>query len=320
MRYSLRENTALESLRGVVLTIRAEQEAQRLDRVLAKRLGSRTTAQRLIEYGAVKVNGDKATKVSQRVKQGDIVTYRIPRPKHSTVRAEAIDLPVLFEDDDLAVINKPKGMVVHPAPGASHGTLVHALLHRYRAGLSSIGGNDRPGIVHRLDKDTSGAIVVARSDFAHRHLAAQIQAHTARRVYIALVHGRPPQKGRVEGPIGRHPVYRKEMAVVPFGKPAVTHFTVIEELGAYSLLRVQLETGRTHQIRVHMAYAGYPIVGDTVYGHRRPELFTDGQALHAWMLTFQHPRQNVRMTCVAPLPADFAAVLAQLRATGRENA
>jgi 23S rRNA pseudouridine1911/1915/1917 synthase len=313
MRLTLREPSVLNAPRGAVIAIQADQDAQRLDVVLAKRLTSRSVAQRLIEAGAVKVNGEVAVRVSQRVKQGDLVIYQMPHPEQEALRGQAIDLNVLYEDEDVVVINKPKGMVVHPAPGASSGTLVHALLYRYGATLSSLGGKDRPGIAHRIDKDTSGVILVARNDFAHRHLAAQIKAHEAHRVYIALVHGRPPQKGRIEGPIGRHPGRRLEMAVVEGGKPAVTHFSVIEELGEYSLLRVRLETGRTHQIRVHMAFAGYPVVGDPVYGHRQTRLFNNGQALHAWFLTFKHPRLETSMTCVAPLPPDFTAILAQLR-------
>ncbi|HYH03713.1 MAG TPA: RluA family pseudouridine synthase, partial [Bacillota bacterium] len=215
---------------------------------------------------------------------------------------EAIPLEILYEDGDLVVVNKPRGMVVHPAAGNYHGTLVNALLEHCRD-LSGIGGIIRPGIVHRLDKDTSGVLVVAKNDLAHLHLAAQIKSRQMKRIYQTLVHGRPPESGRVEAPIGRHPVERKKMAVVPTGKPAVTNYRVLEYFQRYAFLEVKLESGRTHQIRVHLSHLGYPVVGDPVYGWKKEAAPIVGQALHAAVLGFIHPRSGVYLEFTTAIPA-----------------
>lgn len=303
---------------SLLLSVSAKEAGARLDSVLAEHMSSRSAAQRLLAAGRVRIAGAVEKKASRRLKAGETLTARLPRPVAASVFAEDIPLDILFADDDIIVVNKPKGMVVHPAPGNWSGTLVNALLYQFGASLSGIGGVRRPGIVHRLDKDTSGAMVVAKNDTAHQHLAAQIKQHAVRRVYVAIVHGHPPDEGVVRAPIGRHPVNRLHMAVVPNGKPAVTHFRVLERYTEYSLIAARLETGRTHQIRVHMAFAGFPVAGDPLYGPHRPHLFSDGQALHAWQITFTHPGLGVGMTCVAPLPAGFAAVLQELR--GAESA
>jgi len=228
-------------------------------------------------------------------------------------RPKPIPLDIVYEDDDIIVINKPQGMVVHPAAGARAGTLVNALLAHTR-GLSGIGGKERPGIVHRLDKDTSGLLVVAKHDRAHISLARQLQAREVLREYAAIVHGRVrADRGRVDAPIGRHPVNRKRMAVVFGGRPAVTDYEVLERFAEYSYLRLVLQTGRTHQIRVHMAHLGHPVVGDPVYGSRRSPWELEGQCLHARRLGFRHPRTGAWMTFTTPLPEHMERVLEDLR-------
>lgn len=226
---------------------------------------------------------------------------------------EEIPLDIVYEDADLVVVNKPRGMVVHPAAGNYRGTLVNALLNHCRD-LSGINRALRPGIVHRLDKDTTGLLVVAKNDTAHLDLACQIKERRVKRQYLALVHGHPPQEGTVDAPIGRHPVHRKKMAVEPrHGRPAVTHFRVLERYPGYALVEARLETGRTHQVRVHMAYIGHPLLGDPVYAPRRPRLGLAGQALHACTLGFRHPRTGEYLEFRAPLPRDFEEVLEHLR-------
>jgi len=232
------------------------------------------------------------------------------------LQPERIPLDILYEDEDLLVINKPRGLVVHPAPGHASGTLVHALLaHCPR--LSGINGEQRPGIVHRLDKDTTGALVIAKHDQAHQHLQAQIQAKTARRIYLGVVFGRPAQsQGTISAPIGRHPVDRQKMAVLPpgQGRAAVTHWQVLERLGNYTLMQFELETGRTHQIRVHAAHLRLPIVGDPLYTQSKTSpVKLSGQALHAWKLSFVHPRTGQPLQVTAPLPEEFERLLRQLR-------
>ena len=283
---------------------------------------SRSAAAKLIERGDVALNGRPADK-KDRVAAGDLVEYAIPEPEPIDALPENIPLDVIYEDDDLLVVNKPSGMVVHPAPGNPSGTLVNALLYRCRGRLSGINGALRPGIVHRIDKQTSGLLVVAKNDEAHRKLAAELEGHHITREYHALVQGGFSQdRGTVDLPIGRHPVDRKRMAVVRDGhtsRPAITHYTVRERFGDVTYLVLRLETGRTHQIRVHLSAIGHPLLGDTVYGggktafeKRHADLF-DGQCLHAARLTFKHPRTGEEMTFSCPLPPDFEKLLAILR-------
>lgn len=292
----------------------------RLDAYLAVQMEARSELgvtrshlQKLISGGAVQVNG-RQVKSSYKVAPGDSIIIRIPPPE--PVRLEPQDLPleIVFEDSDVIVINKPRGMVVHPAAGHGSGTLVNALLH-HCSDLSGINDVLRPGIVHRLDKDTTGVMMAAKNDFAHAELAAQIKDRRARREYLALVRGRPSaDSGLIDAPIGRHPADRKRMAVnIARGRPAVTHFRVLERFSEYSLLRCRLETGRTHQVRVHLASIGFPVAGDPVYGPRRNPLGLEAQALHAVFLGFFHPRTRVWMEFEAPLPQDFERALEMLR-------
>lgn len=292
---------------------------ERLDRALAERLPdfSRARLQKLIEDGAVCVNGTACTNKKATVREGDRLTLIVPAAQPLELKPEPIPLDILFEDEHLIVLNKARGLVVHPAPGHESGTLVNALLAHCGDRLAGIGGVQRPGIVHRLDKDTTGAIVVAKTDFAHQHLQGQIAAKTARREYLGVVCGAPPtETGRIDRPVGRHPIDRKKMAVVPEekgGRTATTHWRLQERLGNYSLLHFQLETGRTHQIRVHCAAMGWPIVGDALYGPRKFPVKLSGQALHAWRLTLAHPVSGEAIASVAPLPAEFEKLLAYLR-------
>lgn len=274
---------------------------------------SRSRVQQLIDEGYILVNGRKA-KASYQVRIGDEISVTIPDPQPLEVVAEEMPLNIIYEDKDLAVINKPAGMTVHPAPGHSRGTLVNALLARCHD-LSGIGGYLRPGIVHRLDKDTSGLMLVAKNDLAHLRLAKAIKQRKVKRIYMGLVHGVPsPRQGCIDAPIGRHPVRRKEMTVTPINsRPAITNYKVIEEFSSYSLIEARLETGRTHQIRVHMAYIGHPIVGDPVYGRRKGNLGLRTQALHAARLVFSHPTTGEIMDFQAPLPTAFKEALDRLR-------
>lgn len=291
----------------------AETEAPRIDAFLASNTEfSRSKLQKLIKEGLVERNG-KPCKANAEVKAGDAIRLHLPaEPDESLPAPENIPLDVVYEDEDLAVINKPKGMVVHPAPGNPSGTLVNALLYRFRT-LSATGGETRPGIVHRIDRLTSGLLVVAKNDAAHEALARQFAQHTAHREYLCLVHGNMKEdSGTVDAPIGRHRTDRKRMAVTDDGRRAVTHWRVLERFGNETLLDVALETGRTHQIRVHMAYIKHPIVGDEVYGSAAPKLGLNGQALHGYRLTFTHPRTNETMTFTAPLPDDFVTALHRL--------
>jgi 23S rRNA pseudouridine1911/1915/1917 synthase len=282
--------------------VEPEIKGQRLDLFLSEAgvWPSRSFAQKIIDAGGVCCRG-KQLKASYRLEPGDEVEVSWEEPRPLTLEPEAIPLEIMYEDQDLVVVNKPRGMVVHPAAGNYHGTMVNALLEHCRD-LSGIGGVIRPGIVHRLDKDTSGVLVVAKNDLAHLDLAGQIKLRKMKRVYRVLVHGSPPETGRVEAPIGRHPTDRKKMAVVPRGKPAVTHFEVLEYLGSYSFLEVRLETGRTHQIRVHLSYLKYPVVGDQVYGRKTEAAPINGQALHAAVLGFVHPRTKEYMEFSTEIP------------------
>ncbi len=294
-----------------------EGAPRRLDAALAAfpELGlTRSAAARLAEAGLVLCNGRPAAK-SAPVLPGDRLTVTLPPPAPAEAKPQNIPLNVVYEDDCLLVVNKPKGMVVHPAPGNPEGTLVNALLYHCGGSLSGIGGVLRPGIVHRIDKDTSGLLVVAKTDEAHLFLSRQIQAHSFLREYRAVVYGRVKQpQGTVNAPIGRHPVERKRQAVnYQTGKPAVTHYVVEELFRGYTLLRLTLETGRTHQIRVHMAYLGYPVCGDPLYAGRRAEKSgLNGQCLHAGKLGFIHPKTGEQMAFEAPLPDYFTEFLARL--------
>lgn len=291
----------------------AETEASRIDAYLAANTDlTRSKIQKLIKDGAVALNG-KACKASSAVCAGDSIRILVPETDGDLLpEPENITLDVVYEDDNLAVINKPKGMVVHPAPGNPSGTLVNALLYRFQT-LSGAGGEIRPGIVHRIDRMTSGLLVVAKNDFAHEALARQFAEHTAHREYLCLVHGNLKEdSGTVDAPIGRHKTDRKRMAVTEDGRRAVTHWHVLERFGTETLLDVRLETGRTHQIRVHMAYIKHPILGDEVYGSPAPKLGLNGQALHGYRLTFSHPRTGETMSFTAPLPDDFTTAIVRL--------
>ena len=299
----------------VELVLSEREEGIRLDKVLAERLPdlTRTAIQRLLEEELVLINGKPAAK-NRKGRAGDSVAVRIPDPEPLCLQAENVPLDVVYEDDDLLVVNKPQGMVVHPAPGNYQGTLVNALLAHCGTSLSGINGVIRPGIVHRIDKDTSGLLMVAKNDFAHQGLARQIKEHSFRREYEAVVAGRMKQEsGVVNAPIGRHPIDRKKMAVTEKNsKEAVTYFRVIAEYPRYTHIRLRLETGRTHQIRVHMAYLGHPVAGDPVYGPQKPDLGLKGQCLHARLIGFVHTRDGRYLEFESPLPDYFARLLIKL--------
>lgn len=286
----------------------------RIDKVLASELKdrSREFIMRLIDEGEVLVN-DKKVKNSYRVKENDEITINIPEAKNLDATPQDIPLDIVYEDDDIIVINKPRDLVVHPSNGHEDGTLVNALL-AHCTNLSGINGVKRPGIVHRIDKDTTGLLVVAKNDYAHEFLAKQLEDHTLHREYIALVKGVIKEEdGKIIAPIGRDKYNRQKMAVdVKNGKPAVTHFHVLKRFNQYTLISCVLETGRTHQIRVHMNYIGYPIEGDPVYGPKSHLLFDKGQLLHAEKLILIHPKTKKRMTFSAPLPKDFQDVIDNL--------
>lgn len=270
---------------------------------------TRTRAAALIEEESISVNGKSAAK-NLKLKPGDRVTVVLPDPKPYEVLPENIPLTVVYEDSDLLVVNKPKGMVVHPAAGNRSGTLVNALLWHCKDSLSGIGGVQRPGIVHRIDKDTSGLLMVAKNDAAHLFLAEQIKNHSFTREYEAVVYGTPkPAESVIEAPIGRHPIKRKQMAVVENGKPALTRYRVIAENGGFAHVALRLETGRTHQIRVHMAYIGHPVAGDGVYGPKKVITALEGQCLHAKKLGFVHPATREYLEFDSPLPDYFTSFL-----------
>ncbi|MGI6203044.1 MAG: RluA family pseudouridine synthase [Eubacteriales bacterium] len=292
---------------------------QRLDVYIAERERiSRSAAQKLIESGAVTVNGEEKAK-NYRLREGDIVECELPEPVPADAQPEDIPLDIVWEDDSLLVVNKPKGMVVHPAPGHPSGTLVNALLYHCGKSLSGIGGVLRPGIVHRIDRDTSGLLCVAKTDEAHESLARQLASRTLQRRYRAVVIGNiKNESGTVSAPVGRHPVDRKKMAVVPGGRAAVTHYKVVERYRGYTQLALQLETGRTHQIRVHMAHIGHPVLGDPVYGRktkweRAHEELLCGQCLHAKSLELIHPKTGEQMHFDSPLPDYFTETVRLLK-------
>ena len=292
----------------------APGDSGRLDAWLAGQCPtlSRSALQNLIEQGLVTCGGAPVNK-KDKVAPGKIYAIDLPDPQPIEARPQNIPLDIVYEDDDLLVVNKPKGMVVHPAPGNPDGTLVNALLAHCGDSLSGVGGERRPGIVHRIDKDTSGLLVAAKNDFAHLALSAQLADHTMARTYEAVVCGNLREDaGTVDAPIGRHPTDRKRMAVTQKNaRRAVTHWSVIARYNGYTHIRCELETGRTHQIRVHMAHIGHPLLGDLVYGHKRPEKGLSGQCLHARALRFLHPRTGELVTFTCPLPDYFHDVLAR---------
>ena len=303
-----------------IVTMTAQESAERIDALLARSIEglTRSAAQRLLEQGRVKKDG-AAVKKNYKTAAGDVFEVELPEPEAADLLPQDIPLDVAYEDDDLIVVNKPRGLVVHPAPGHPDGTLVNALLYHCGDSLSGVGGEKRPGIVHRIDKDTSGLIIAAKHDFAHLALSAQLSDHTLSRTYEAVAHGTFREDfGTVSAPIGRHPTDRKRMAVTDRNaRPAVTHWEVIARYAGYTHIRCMLETGRTHQIRVHMASIGHPLLGDFTYGAPSPEKGLEGQCLHARRLKFIHPRSGEAVALETPLPPYFLEVLAKL---GRETA
>ena len=299
-----------------IFTVSEEQAGERVDRFLCDSISdlTRSAVQRIIEEGGVQVGFFAVTK-NYKLRAGDRITVQVPETRELEVLPQEIPLDVRYEDDDLLVVNKPKGMVVHPAPGNPDGTLVNALLWHCRGSLSGINGVIRPGIVHRIDKDTSGLLIVAKNDFAHLSLAQQIQAHSFSREYRTVVYGRfQTESGTVDAPIGRDSADRKKMAVTQKNsKPAVTHFFVEHAYRDFTHLRVQLETGRTHQIRVHMAYIGHPVAGDPVYGPKKVITSLHGQCLHAGHIGFLHPRTRQKIEIDSELPDYFISFLRGLQ-------
>ena len=296
-----------------VVTAGAEDAGARIDVCLAAKLGvSRSNMQKLLEEGRVK-RGDKVLKANYKVRAGEVYTVDIPEPEPIEAVPEDIPLDIIYEDDDVVVLNKARGMVVHPAPGNYTGTLVNALLYHCK-NLSGINSAIRPGIVHRLDKDTSGIMIVAKNDAAHIALSQQIQSKTAVRTYLAVVRGNiKTDSGTIETQIARDKNDRKKMAVVKDGgREAITDFEVLERFGKYTLVRCKLRTGRTHQIRVHMEYLGYPLVGDPKYSPMKTPFAIKGQALHSHTLEFTHPRTGERMKFEAPLPEDMHKIITRL--------
>jgi 23S rRNA pseudouridine1911/1915/1917 synthase len=313
-----------------MLTVPIEEEGERLDRWLTAKISgrSRSEIQRWIDEGRVEVDG-KLGKPGRKIEAGQEIRVSIPPVDESALEAEAIPLKIVYEDDDLMVIDKPAGLVVHPAPGHSGGTLVNAILH-HLPGLEGVGGERRPGIVHRLDKQTSGLIVIAKHDRSHRFLQRQFAARTVHKVYLALLEGQiSPENGRISAPIGRHPIHRKRQAVLPVnpqtgetkGREAITEYHTIGlystrlnsgEIGNFTLVEAVLHTGRTHQIRVHFAWMKHPVVGDTLYGYRRQRIPLDRQFLHAHKLRFQLPATGETREFIAPLPEELQQILDQM--------
>ena len=299
------------------IRLRASEESknQRLDAFLASSLDglTRSQATRLIESGEVAVDG-RAVSKSYKLAGGEDIAVTLPEPEPVEAVPQDIPLDVVYEDADVIVVNKPSGMVVHPAPGHPDGTLVNALLYHCAGTLSGVGGALRPGIVHRIDRDTSGLIIAAKNDAAHQYLSAQLADHTLARTYECIVVGALREdRGTVDAPIARHPTDRKRMAVVAGGREAVTHWEVIARYPGYTHVRCRLETGRTHQIRVHMAYIGHPILGDTVYGAKKEVPGLTGQCLHAVGLRFLHPRTHEVVELFCPLPEEFTRMLQKIR-------
>ncbi len=297
------------------IEITAEESGERIDALLARLVPelTRSAAQRLLEEGLVTLGGVPVKK-NRRTEPGEVYAALLPEPELPEPEPQDIPLDIVYEDADVVVVNKPRGMVVHPAPGHPDGTLVNALLWHCGDSLSGVGGERRPGIVHRIDKDTSGLIIAAKNDFAHLALSAQLADRSLSRVYEAVARGEfREEAGTVDAPIGRHPTERKRMAVTERGsRPAVTHWEVIARCRGWTHIRCRLETGRTHQIRVHMAYIGHPLLGDMVYGAKKPERGLEGQCLHARELKFLHPRTGEAIHLSTELPEYFQQVLASL--------
>ena len=294
--------------------VNENDKGKRLDIYIAENFNelSRTMIKKLIESNYILVN-DKSEKVSYKVQANDNISIDVPEAKETKLKAQEIPLDIIYEDNDIIVVNKPKGMVVHPANGNPDGTLVNAILSICKNSLSGIGGELRPGIVHRLDKDTSGLIIVAKNDKAHINMSEQIKERNVKKTYIALVRGNvPEEEATINMPIGRSTKDRKKMAVTKNGKQAITHFKVLKRYSKYTLLEIKIETGRTHQIRVHMAEIGYPVVGDAVYSNGKNEFGIEGQMLHAYKLEFMHPITNKHMELTAPLPQYFEEILKKL--------
>ena len=298
------------------ITLRTDRDGERADAFLARSVQdlTRSAAQKLLEQGMVKRSGVPLKK-NDRLSSGEELELTLPDPEPLDVVPQNIPLDVVYEDEDVIVVNKPVGLVVHPAAGHPDGTLVNALLYHCDESLSGINGALRPGIVHRIDRDTSGLLIAAKNDYAHQALAAQLQDHSLYREYEAVcVGGLREDRGTVDAPIGRHPTDRKKMCVDrKNGRPAVTHWTVLERFPGYTHIQCRLETGRTHQIRVHLASIGHPLLGDVVYGAKKPVPGLAGQCLHARRLSFVHPRTGERVTVECPLPAYFTQVLTKLR-------
>ena len=301
------------------MTLYADIPGERLDAFLARSVEnlSRSGAQKLLDEGCVLLCGKPGRK-NDKLKAGDAVEVTIPEPKTVDIAPKEMPLDILYEDEDVLVLNKPKGLVVHPAVGHQDDTLVNGLLYAMGDDLSGINGELRPGIVHRIDMDTSGLLIVAKNDFAHQALAEQLQDHSLARTYECIVVGGiKADSGTIDAPIGRHPVDRKKMAVTEKNsKPAVTHWQVLERFSGYTRLQCKLETGRTHQIRVHLSWQNHPILGDMVYGHKKPELGQSSQCLHAGLLCFRHPRDERPVMVMAPLPVYFQEVLEKLERMG----
>lgn len=293
----------------------AQVTGERLDKFLAEELSemSRSHIQKLIKDGHISVN-QKPVKANYKLNAGDEIAVSVPEPEIPDILPEDIPLDIIYEDDDILIVNKPKGMVVHPAPGHYSGTLVNAIMYHCRDNLSGINGVTRPGIVHRIDMDTTGSLLICKNDRAHQSLAEQLKEHSITRKYHAIVHGNLKEDtGTVNAPIGRHPVDRKKMSIhTPNGRHAVTHYRVLERFGNYTYIECQLETGRTHQIRVHMSSIGHPILGDTVYGPAKPPFKLEGQTLHAKVLGIVHPTTGEYMEFDAPLPEYFVNLLKNL--------
>jgi 23S rRNA pseudouridine1911/1915/1917 synthase len=306
-----------KAMRNENYCIPASEAGKRLDVWLTGELAeySRSYVEKLIQEGNATVGG-KIVKSGHKLKAGDIVKVRIPKPKLLEVKAEEIKLDIVHEDDDIIVINKPRGMVVHPAAGNHTGTLVNALLKHCGTSLSDINGVIRPGIVHRIDKDTSGILVIAKNNRSHSILSDLLKEHDINRIYTAIAEGIiTEERGTIDAPIGRHPVDRKKMAVnTRNGRHAVTHFRVLERFRSATLLEVKLETGRTHQIRVHMSHIGHPLVGDSIYGRKRKSFGFEGQALHAGTLGFVHPSTGKYVEYTAEPPQEFKDLVERLRA------
>ena len=300
----------------IIFQVEKEHAGIRIDRYLSDNLEeiSRSYLQKLLKEKHITVN-EKEIKASYKVQEGDVVSVSVPEPEEPDILPEEIPLDILYEDDSLMVVNKPKNMVVHPSAGHLSGTLVNAVLFHCKGNLSGINGIMRPGIVHRIDKDTTGALLICKTDTCHRILAEQLKVHSITRKYRAVVQGNlKDDEGTIEGPIGRHTTDRKKMAInYKNGKEAITHYRVLERFGNATYIECQLETGRTHQIRVHMASIGHPLLGDTTYGSSKNPYHLQGQALHAMVLGFLHPVTNTYMEFTAPLPEYFLKLLEKLR-------